>query len=254
MTAGAAGGVLLNAPPAGAQPLHPAEHILLADGAEGGEGGEGGAAGHAAQPATSSEDQQSVLAQMQGHLLVAEELLNRGDARGAEPHVGHPVDELYDSLEPAIAKGQLPPFRDSLEALRQQVRLDPSATATAQKLSEARQAIQAATLKLSPNLTSQPTLVLAVVRQLALTAASEYEGAVDGTQIHETIDYQNARGFLLEADRLISQTLAASPTSAQILQPARERITAMLQAFPSAKPPQRALLSVSALESLAEGI
>ena len=252
MTAGAAGGALLNAAPASAQHQHPAEHSLLADGAEGGEGGEGGAAGHAAQPATSSEDQMAVLAQMQGHLLVAEELLSSGDARGAEAHVGHPVDELYDSLEPAIAQGQLPPFRNSLEALRQQVRIDPSATA--QKLTDARQAIQAASLKLSPNLTSQPTLVLVVVRQLALSAASEYEGAVDGTQIHETIDYQNARGFLLQADRLLSQTLAASPASAKTLQPAHERITAMLQAIPSAKPPQRALLSVSALESLAEGI
>ena len=254
MTAGAAGGVLLHAPQAGAQHMHPAGHSLLADGAEGGEGGEGGEAGHSAQPATSSEHQLAVLAQMQGHLLVAEELLSRGDARGAEPHVGHPVDELYGSLEPTIAKGQLPPFRDSLEALRQQVRLDPSAAATAQKLTEARQAIQAASLKLSSNLASQQTLVLAVVRQLALTAASEYEGAVDGTQIHETIEYQDARGFLLQADRLLSQTLAASPASAQTLQPARERIAAMLQALPSAKPPQRALLSVSALESLAEGI
>ena len=254
MTAGAAGGVLLHAPQAGAQHMHPAGHTLLADGAEGGEGGEGGEASHGAQPATSSEDQLAVLAQMQGHLLVAEELLSRGDAKGAEPHVGHPVDELYGSLEPAIAKGQLPPFRDRLEALRQQVRLDPSTAAIAPKLTAARLAIQGASQALSPNLASQPTLVLAVVRQLALTAASDYEGAVDGMQIDETIEYQDARGFLLQADRLLSQSVAASATSAKTLAPARERITAMLQAVPSAKPPQRALLSVSALERLAEGI
>jgi len=185
---------------------------------------------------------------------VAEELLSRGDAKGAEPHVGHPVDELYGALEPAIAQGQLPPFRDSLEALRQQVRLDPASAATGQKLSAARQAIQAASLRISPNLPNQPAQTLAVVRQLALTAASEYEGAVDGLQIRETIEYQDARGFLLQADRLLSQALAASPAAASRLQAARTRIAELLQAFPSPQPPQRALLSVSAVERLAEGL
>jgi hypothetical protein len=191
---------------------------------------------------------------MQGHLLVAGELLSRGDAKGAEPHLSHPVDELYGLLEPAIAQGQLPPFRDSLEALRQQVRLDPEAAATVQKLNEARQSIQTASLRISPNLPSQPGLTLAVVRQLALTAASEYEGAVDGMEIRETIEYQDARGFLLQADRLLSQTLAASPAAAKSLQPARQRIADLLQAFPAPQPPPHALLSVNAVRSLAEGI
>ena len=251
MAAGTAGSVLINCPPASAQHHHPATHSQAA---EGGEGGEGGEAGPASQAATSREEQLTVLFQMQGHLLVAEELLSRGTGKAAEPHVGHPVDELYGSLEPAIAKGQLPPFRESLEALRQQVRLDPSSTATAQKLSGARQAIQSAIQQLSPSLTNQPTLVLAVVRQLALTAATEYEGAVDGRQISETIEYQDARGFLLQADRLLGQTIAASPASTSALLAARGRIADMLKAVPSPEPPQRALLSVSAVEALAEGI
>ena len=50
--------------------------------------------------------------------------------RGMPHSFLHPVDELYGALEPAIASGKLPPFRDSLENLRQQVRLAPSAPAT----------------------------------------------------------------------------------------------------------------------------
>jgi hypothetical protein len=168
--------------------------------------------------------------------------------------VGHPVDELYGALEAAIAQGQLPPFLNSLEARRQQVRLDPGATATPQKLAQARQAIAAASRKLNANLASQPALVQAVVRQLALTAASEYNGAVDGTEIRETIEYQDARGFLLQADRLLSQALAAAPAASASLQPARKRIAAMLKAFPSSQPPQRTLISVSAIQQLAAGI
>ena len=247
----AAAGNLLGAAPAQAQHQHPAAHSQAA---EGGEGGEGGEASHGSQAASSMEEQLSVLAQMQGHLLVAADLLQRGDARGAEPHTGHPVDELYGALEPAIASGKLPPFRDSLETLRQQVRLAPSAPATSRQLIEARKAIQSAISRLSPTFTRQPSLVLAVVRQLALSASSEYQGALDGNQIRETIEYQDARGYLLQADQLLRQARTDSPSANGSLQPAQERITAMLKALPSSQPPQRALLNAAALDSLARGI
>lgn len=251
MVTAAAGGNLLSPAPAHAQHQHPAAHSQTT---EGGEGGEGGEASHGSQAASSMEEQLTVLAQMQGHLLVAADLLQHGDARGAEPHTGHPVDELYGALEAAIASGQLPPFRTSLEALRQQVRLTPSAPTTSRRLSEAQQAIQNAITRLSPSLSRQPNLVLGVVRQLALSASSEYQGALDGNQIRETIEYQDARGFLLEADQLLRQARTDTPSASGTLQPAQERITAMLKAFPTSQPPQRALLNAAALDSLARAI
>ncbi|MEY2643884.1 MAG: hypothetical protein RLZZ611_533 [Cyanobacteriota bacterium] len=195
-----------------------------------------------------------VLAQMQGHLLVAQELLSRGEAQAAEPHVGHPVDELYGSLEGVIATGRLQPFRDSLEGLRQQVRLAPASPATAQKLAKAQQVLQAATTSVAPSLNSQPPLLLAVTRPLALSAASEYEAAVADDRIAETIEYQDGRGFLLQAQRLLRQAITATPATAAGVQPALSRIEAMLRAFPSPVPPQRSVLSVSQLKSLASSI
>lgn len=254
--AGATGSFGLD-PAARAQHLHPtaqpgsaADHTQRG---EGGEGGEGGEAGHS-QAASSNTEVLVVLAQMQGHLLVAQELLSNGNAPGAEPHVGHPVDELYGSLETVIASGRLQPFRDSLELLRQQVRLAPASPGTSQKLLAAQRKLQAASNTVAPALNAQPALVLEVVRQLALTAASEYEAAVADGRIAETIEYQDARGFLLQARRLISQALTATPTAAASLHPAQTRLEAMFKAFPSVTPPQRAAVSVSQLRSLAAGI
>lgn len=249
LAAATAGGDLLGAEPVQAQHQHPTAHSQTATSGEGGEGGEGGS-----QAVTNTEEQLAVLAQMQGHLLVAEELLKRGDAQGAEPHTGHPVDELYGALEPAIASGQLPPFRDALETLRQQVRLNPGSAATNRLLLEARQAIAAASNRLSPSFSHQPALVLTVVRQLAMSAANEYQGAVDGLQIRETIEYQDARGFLLQADQLLKQASTGSAAGSGTLQPSQQRITAMLRAFPTSQPPQRAVLSAAALSNLAKGI
>lgn len=243
----AIGSPLAAAPEARAQHLHHPQPSQLA---EGGEGGEGGEAGHS-QAVSSDTDVLVVLAQMQGHLLVAQELLSSGDGQGAEPHVGHPVDELYGSLEAVIAAGRLQPFRDSLEVLRQQVRLAPTAAGTAQKLAKAQQTLQVATATVAPTLNSQPQALLAVTRQLALSAASEYEAAVADERIAETIEYQDARGFLLQARRLLSQAITANPAAATTLKPALSRIEAMLKAFPSPVPPKRIVLSVSRLKTLA---
>jgi len=36
---------------------------------------------------------------MKGHLIVAKELMAQGNYKQAEPHIGHPVEELYADVE-----------------------------------------------------------------------------------------------------------------------------------------------------------
>jgi hypothetical protein len=182
---------------------------------------------------------------MQGHLLVAQELLNRKDFTAAEPHVGHPVDELYGALEPALRQRRVPPFLSRLESLRQQVRLDPAASSTATKFADAQQAIAAAAAAAVPAAQrSSPATLRAVVRQLGSSAATEYAGAVEGNRVVELIEYQDARGFLLAAQRLLSK--AAAPTDQTSV------IAGMLLAFPGVMPPRTILLSPSQLEQRAQ--
>jgi hypothetical protein len=203
---------------------------------------------HGSSHATSSNndvDLLVVLAQMQGHLLVAEELIGQRQFNAAEPHVGHPVDELYGAVDPLLTKRGIPPFLPSLEALRQQVRLNPTAPATRQKLLAAQRAIDQANQAAVPAaVRRQGATQRAVVRALAAAACEEYAAAVADGRVVETIEYQDARGFLLEAQRLLSGADTPQTQTQRTLQ-------TMLRAFPSAQPPKRTVLSPDQLRRLA---
>jgi hypothetical protein len=196
---------------------------LSAQGGDGGEGGERGEAGHAAA-VQSNREVLVVLAQMQGHLLVAEELLSQRQFLAAEPHVGHPVDELYGALGPALQRRGISPFLPTLEALRQQVRLNPNSPETALKLAKAQQGVAAVSRAVNHEAPTPAVVVVAVVRQLGEITVSEYAAAVAGDQVVEVIEYQKASGVLLEAQRLLAQANAAHPS-------ARADVTARQQAL-----------------------
>jgi hypothetical protein len=66
----------------------------------------------------------------------------------------------------------------------------------------------------------------------------------------ETIEYHDARGFLLEAQRLLSSTATRQPRAPQTLQ-TLQTLQAMLRTFPSAQPPERTVLSPEQLRRLA---
>jgi hypothetical protein len=158
--------------------------------------------------------------------------------------VGHPVDELYGAVDPLLKARRVPPFLSSLESLRQQVRLNPTAPATRQQLLAAQRAInQAAQATVPTAVRNQASTQLAVARGLAAAACDEYAAAVAEGRVVETIEYQDARGFLLEAQRLLSTMTSAQPGALQT-------VRAMLRAFPSAQPPQRTVLSPEQLRRL----
>jgi hypothetical protein len=217
--------------------------------AQGGEGGEGGEAGHSSAVETKL-DALVVLGQMQGHLLVAQELLEQQNFKAAEPHVGHPVDELYGALAPGLQRFGVAPFLPTLEALRQQVRLNPNSPETKLKLAQAQQAIRAAAKTLDGEAAMPASLLLSVVRQLGATAAEEYSAAIAGDRVVEVIEYQDARGFLLEAIRLLAAGVASEPADAAALTAKRKTVAAMLKAFPAVSPPQKAVLSPEQLQQL----
>lgn len=194
-----------------------------------------------------------VLAQMRGHLLAAEELLNRGNGPAAEPHTGHPVDELYGTIEAALQQRRIAPFLSTLEALRQQVRLAPNSPLSRQRLSEARAAIARCEAALPAALRNNPLPAQLLARELAASATSEYAGAEDDGRILEVIEYQDGRGFLRQADLLLSTARNQSSNSEadrSALTRLQLQIRAMLRAFPSIDPPQRAVMSAQQLRRL----
>ncbi|MFM7652380.1 MAG: hypothetical protein ACKO5M_05570 [Vulcanococcus sp.] len=181
---------------------------------------------------------------------MAQELLAQQNFKAAEPHVGHPVDELYGALAPGLQRFGVAPFLPTLEALRQQVRLNPNSPETKLKLAQAQQAIRAAAKTLDGQAAMPVSLLLSVVRQLSATAAEEYSAAIAGDRVVEVIEYQDARGFLLEAQRLLAADVASEPADAAALTAKRKTVAAMLKAFPAVSPPQKAVLSPEQLQQL----
>jgi hypothetical protein len=232
-------------------PVLLAQHAPHASTGEGGEGGEGGQ-GEAAV-ASSDVEYLAVLGQMRGHLLVAGELMALGRMAQAEKHIGHPVEELYGAVEPVLAGRGVAPFRPQLTLLLELIQADPQGARTASAYTGAMAAIDAAMNGVPAAVRNDPRTIAAVVRALVTVAASEYDAAIADGAIVETIEYQDSRGFVLQAQRLISTALGAeaSPQARLILAPLQSRLAALAKAWPSAVPPQRAVLPAATVSSLA---
>jgi Helix-hairpin-helix motif len=59
---------------------------------------------------------------MKGHMYVAKELLDLGEAKQAEPHIGHPVEEIYADVEDQLKERGVKEFKSGLITLEDLVK------------------------------------------------------------------------------------------------------------------------------------
>ena len=62
-------------------------------------------------------DYMTKLGLMKGHLLVAQELLDLNQPKQAEPHIGHPVEEIYVDVEEQLNERKVKEFKTTLVSL-----------------------------------------------------------------------------------------------------------------------------------------
>ncbi len=168
---------------------------------EGGEGGEGSASGNP------DVDYMTSLALMKGHLSVAEELINEGSYAEAEPHIGHPVEELYGGIESQLTERNVPQFKSELTKLHDLAKSAPTDPQLKAEFQTSTTSIDSAIAALPEEQRQSPEFVMDVIVNTLRTAAEEYEAAIADNQIVEVIEYQDSRGFVLYADQLY-QTIA----------------------------------------------
>jgi flagellin-specific chaperone FliS len=70
-------------------------------------------------------DYMTKLGLMKGHLLVAKELLDQNQPKQAEPHIGHPVEEIYVDVEEQLNERKVKEFKTSLISLQDFVKSNP---------------------------------------------------------------------------------------------------------------------------------
>lgn len=176
---------------------------------EGGEGGEGGESGSVAS-GDETVDFLAGLLQVEGHLATAFALVAAGEGENGIAHMGHPMAEVYESLEHPLQDLGQPPFEDLLERLVDEAAAGAAPVALgdihAEILARTSAAWDAATA-------GEPHDAFDAIRHLVLKAGEEWgEGVVSG-KVAELHEYQDAWGFV-NAARMRALTLSQSPDAA----------------------------------------
>jgi hypothetical protein len=194
------------------------------------------------------------IALMRGHILVGGQLIELGLWDEALPHFLHPTEELYGGMERYIQLHSMRPFRRELQALAQAVKAKRTgAYEQARKVVEQRleDALNVAKKFMRP-------LRGFIVRSAAETlkvALGEYEQSIEGGRFAKPVEYQDSRGFVWEAERMIE---AAAPELAKVDADALARVRTALAklkaAWPAPMPPQAPILQPGEMSALISDI
>lgn len=190
-------------------------------------------------------DYMTKLGLMKGHMLVAQELLALNKPDQAEPHLGHPVEEIYVDLEEQLQERTVPEFKADLLAVQDLVKSKPNDPQIAAKFEAAMQKIDGAIAVLPETQRQSPAFVLQVINGLLETASAEYTAAIANGKIKEAIEYQDSRGFVTYAQDTLWQGIAPAiqKTDVAAAQQMTTTFTALRQAWPAPVPPAAPVLS-----------
>ncbi len=176
---------------------------------------------------------------MKGHLFVAKELLDLNKPKDAEPHIGHPVEEIYTDVADQLNERKVKEFKTTLITLEDLVKAgakDNNKVTT--NFKESMQSIDGAIAVLPEAQRKSPTFILRVINGLLDTANSEYGAAITDGKIKAAIEYQDSRGFIVYVNMLykeIATTMAKDrPEEHKVI---TENLKQLITAWPAAMPP-----------------
>lgn len=200
-------------------------------------------------------DYMTKLGLMKGHLLVAKELLDAGNPKQAEPHIGHPVEEIYVDVEDQLKERGVPEFKTTLISLQDLVKSKPQDPSITANFQAAMQAVDSATAILPEAQRQSPEFVLQVIANLLDAAGTEYQAAIANGKIAEIIEYQDSRGFVIYADSLYksiaTEVAKLKPDSHSSIQ---TNIAQLQKAWPSAIAPTVPVLAPNQVTGLIKEI
>lgn len=200
-------------------------------------------------------DYMSKLGLMKGHLLVAKELLDAQLPKQAEPHIGHPVEEIYVDVEDQLNERKVPEFKKTLISLQDLVKSNSKNAKVATNFEQSMQSVDQAIQVLPEQERQSPQFVLQVVNELLDAANSEYGAAIANGKIAAVIEYQDSRGFVNYADTLlgqISDPLKKSNPEAQ--KAIADSMTQLKTAWPSAQAPTKPVMTPDLVSQLIKTI
>jgi Helix-hairpin-helix motif len=193
---------------------------------------------------------------MKGHLFVAKELLDLKKPKEAEPHIGHPVEEIYTDVADQLNERKVKEFKTTLIALEDLVKAGAKDMPKVNtNLVESQKSIDLAIEALPAAQRKDPKFVLQVINGLLDTANSEYGASITDGKIKAAIEYQDSRGFIVYANMLYKEIAAGMEKD----QPAAHKIIVdnmkqLATAWPAAMPPAAPVKTVAEVGNLVKTI
>jgi hypothetical protein len=197
-------------------------------------------------------DYMTKLGLMKGHLLVAKELLDLQKPAQAEPHIGHPVEEIYADVEDQLQERNVKEFKTTLITLQDLVKAGAKDTAKVNsEFKTSMQAVDDAIATLPSAQRQSPAFVLQVINGLLDTANSEYTAAIANGKIAQAIEYQDSRGFVAYAGTLYNTVAAQVETQNPETHKAIQQTMAELtKVWPAPIPPATAVKTPTQVSQL----
>jgi len=191
---------------------------------------------------------------VRGHLLVGQELVKLGQWDEALPHLLPPTEELYDGLEKYTKGHSLQPFKRELLALAQAVKAKKEgAVEQAQKALDPK--LEAAVVAVRKFMTPTPGYTMKTAAELLKVAQGEYAAAIEDGRFAKPVEYQDGRGFMLRAEKMIAEAaplLARSDPDA--VARVQKQFAALKAAWPSTVPPSTPAMEAGQLSALVSDI
>jgi hypothetical protein len=190
------------------------------------------------------------IALLRGHLLVGDELVKQKQWNAALPHFLHPIEELYDDLRAPLADAKVAPFDDALKALAAVVKAKNGGD-YAPALARVTDALATVDAAMKAKQSDWPSFVTEAAVESIKAAANEYQNAIVGGRLAKPVEYQDARGFIWQAERMIGSVAAdLQKKDAGALKDVRARFSELKKVFPAAMPPQRPVKDHAAVLAL----
>lgn len=185
------------------------------------------------------------IALIRGHLLTGEELVKQRDWSDAHPHFLFPLEEIYGVIREDLRAYKTPPFDGALKALARTVQAR-NAKQYPKALENVQGALAAADAELKTRQPDWPRFELTVATEVMKTALEEYEDAIANGRIARPVGYRTARGFILQADRMIESVAPdLEAKNAETLRDIRDGLSQLKQTFAPMDAPKQVVLDYS---------
>ena len=194
------------------------------------------------------------IALMRGHLLIGRQLIALDLWDEALPHFLHPTEELYGLMEKYIKMHNIRPFQRELQVLAQAVK--------AKRKSAYEQALKVVDQRLASALGVARKFMNPLLGFTARTAGEvlkvalgEYEASQEDGRFVKPVEYQDSRGFVLEAERMLEAAAGElGRKDAAALAKIRDALAKLKTAWPTPMPPPAPLLPVGEVSALVSDI